>query len=155
MKTPIPPERRRLFTLGTALLILGALLFGSTFVSFFLHFGDFSLGPSFGKSIGLRAFSGIALVIVGNVLRMVAARGLAGSGLILDPRQARKDLEPWSRMGGGMIQDALDEAQGSIPASSAPLSLEERLRRLRDLQEKGLISQAEYAAQRQRILESA
>ncbi|HWL52178.1 MAG TPA: SHOCT domain-containing protein [Chthoniobacteraceae bacterium] len=155
MKTPIPPERKRLFTIGTALLIFGALLFGSTFVSFFLHFGEFDPGPSFGKSIGLRAFSGIILIGVGNLLRTVAARGLAGSGVVLDPQQARRDLEPWSRMGGGMVKDALEEVQTSIPETTAPLSLEERLRRLRDLQEKGLISEAEYAAQRQRILESA
>jgi hypothetical protein len=41
----------------------------------------------------------------------VAARGLAGSGVVLDPEQARKDLEPWSRMSGGMVQDALSEVE--------------------------------------------
>ena len=28
---------------------------------------------------------------------------------MLDPERAREDLEPWSHMGGGMVQDALSE----------------------------------------------
>jgi hypothetical protein len=43
-------------------------------------------------------------------MRAVAARGKAGSGLVLDPQQAREDVEPWSRMQGGVIKDTLDEA---------------------------------------------
>ncbi len=39
----------------------------------------------------------------------VGARGAAGSGLVLNPEGARKDLEPWSRMAGGVAQDALSE----------------------------------------------
>ncbi len=38
--------------------------------------------------------------------------GLAGSGFLLNPQQARTDLEPFNRSTGGMIQDALEE----IPA---------------------------------------
>jgi hypothetical protein len=43
-------------------------------------------------------------------MRNIAARGKAGSGLVLDPQQAREDVEPWSRMQGGVIKDTLDEA---------------------------------------------
>ena len=42
-------------------------------------------------------------------MRNIGAKGLAGSGVILDPEQAREDVEPWSRMGGGVLQDALSE----------------------------------------------
>jgi RNA polymerase subunit RPABC4/transcription elongation factor Spt4 len=44
-------------------------------------------------------------------LRSVGAKGWAGSGVVLDPETARKDVEPWSRMGGGVLQDALSEVQ--------------------------------------------
>ena len=37
-------------------------------------------------------------------------RGLAGSGVVLDPEKAREDVEPWSRMAGGVVKDALDES---------------------------------------------
>ena len=45
----------------------------------------------------------MALVVVGQMMRRVAARGLAGSGVLLDPEQAREDLEPYSRMAGGIV----------------------------------------------------
>lgn len=32
----------------------------------------------------------------------------AGSGVILDPEKAKEELEPFSRMAGGMVKDALD-----------------------------------------------
>ena len=35
---------------------------------------------------------------------------VAQSGLILDPEQAREDLAPYSRMAGGLANDALQEA---------------------------------------------
>ena len=35
------------------------------------------------------------LLALGVNLRRVAARGIAGSGLVLDPERARKDLEPF------------------------------------------------------------
>ena len=31
-------------------------------------------------------------------------------GVVLDPEQAREELEPYSRMAGGIAKDALDEA---------------------------------------------
>ena len=57
-----------------------------------------------------RAFGGVALMVAGGALSAVGARGLAGSGVVLDPAQARQDLEPYSRMAGGMLKDAADEA---------------------------------------------
>jgi len=50
------------------------------------------------------------MVAAGQLLRRVGARGLAGAGVVLDPEQAREELEPYSRMAGGMVKDALEEA---------------------------------------------
>jgi ribosomal protein L40E len=41
----------------------------------------------------------------------VGQRGLAGSGIVLDPNQARDDLKPWSQMAGGMLDDALSQSE--------------------------------------------
>lgn len=114
MKIPAPrrdvsDRRKAVYYLGLCLTALGALSFLSVFVSFAIHFGDFNLGPSFGKSLVARGFGGMILIIVGNILSVVGSRGVAGSGIVLSPQKAREDLEPWSRMAGGMIGDALSE----------------------------------------------
>ena len=57
-----------------------------------------------------RAFGGFTLLIIGGVTMNIGARGAAGSGLVLDPEQAKQDLEPWARTAGGLVKDALDES---------------------------------------------
>ena len=52
----------------------------------------------------------MTLLVVGAIIRSIGARGMAGSGVVLDPKRAREDLEPYSRMSGGMVKDALEEA---------------------------------------------
>jgi hypothetical protein len=52
----------------------------------------------------------MALMIVGGLVRGIGARGLAGSGVVLDPEKAREELEPFSRQAGGMLKDTLDAA---------------------------------------------
>ena len=79
-------------------------------VTFVTNFGNFENFESNAKSSLVRAFGGMLLIIVGGIIANIGARGVAGSGLKLDPEQAREDLEPFSRMGGGMLKDALDEA---------------------------------------------
>lgn len=117
MKTPlpaarqIPPERKALYYGGMAASIVGLLLFLSTFVTFAAHFGDFSNFESNAKSDMFRAIGGMALIMVGGAIMNVAARGFAGSGLMLDPEKARRDLEPWARMSGGLTNDALSEVE--------------------------------------------
>ena len=54
-------------------------------------------------------FIGFILIIIGQFVSNIGARGAAGSGLILDPKQAREDLKPYSTQVGGMINDVLDE----------------------------------------------
>ena len=101
--------RKGLYYLGTGLMVLGFISFASTFVTFALNFGDFSNFDAHAKSDMLRAFGGMFLIVVGGIVRGAGARGLAGSGVILDPEQAREDLEPYTRMAGGMVKDALEE----------------------------------------------
>ena len=103
------PERKGAYYAGMGLIGLGFLLFFLVFMGEAAHFGDFSNMESNAKSSMARAFGGMVLIVVGGVLRRVGARGLAGSGILLDPKQARRDLEPYSRMAGGMVQDALEE----------------------------------------------
>jgi hypothetical protein len=112
MTTPnrqIPPGRKGLYYVGIALVCVGLLLFLSTFVTFIAHFGNFDDFVDRAKSEGFRAFGGMFLMIIGGIMSNVGAKGWAGSGFLLDPEKARKDVEPWSRMGGGVIQDALSE----------------------------------------------
>ena len=51
----------------------------------------------------------MALMVIGGVIHRIGARGIAGSGIVLDPEKAREELELSSRMAGGMIKDALEE----------------------------------------------
>ena len=111
---------------GMALIAAGILLFVSTFFlgpsvggrhgpepgdpDFWEHAQD--RHEQFGRGVHsamVRAFTGMGLAVVGGVLMRVGARGAAGSGMVLNPEKARQDLEPWSRMGGGVMQDALSE----------------------------------------------
>ncbi len=57
------------------------------------------------------AIFGMVMLAIGAIMRGVGEAGLAGSGIILDPEKAREDMEPWSRMKGGMVNDGLSEAE--------------------------------------------
>ena len=111
MKQPISEERKKAYYLGMALTVIGGLTFASVFVTFLIHFGDFSNFESNARSSMLRAFLGMALMVAGRIIQLIGARGLAGSGVVLDPQKAREELEAYSRMAGGMVKDALDEAE--------------------------------------------
>jgi hypothetical protein len=110
MTRQISEERKTAYYFGMGLMILGGILFASTFITFAMHFGNFSDFESNARSGMFRAFGGMALLIVGGIIRKIGAGGLAGSGVILDPEKARQELEPYSRMAGGMVKDALEEA---------------------------------------------
>jgi hypothetical protein len=115
-------ERKAAYYIGMVISVIGLLLFLSNFVIFAVHFGAPDLGPGFGRGFALRGFGGFMLIVAGQVLRGLGARGLAGSGVILDPQRERKDLEPWSRMAGGMVSDALSEVDSldSLKKPAAP-----------------------------------
>lgn len=110
-KRQISPERKLAYYAGMVLAVIGILLFLSNFVFAIANFGDFHDFAGRGQSMMVRAFGGMALTALGGVIAGIAARGLAGSGVLLDPERARKDVEPWSRMAGGVVQDALSEVK--------------------------------------------
>lgn len=104
-------ERKTAYAFGVGFTVLGVILFLWTLVGFFSAFGD----PSFFETgrqprLALAAI-GVGLILAGKFMRRIGARGLAGSGLVLDPEQARSDLEPHARTLGGLVGDALDEAK--------------------------------------------
>ncbi len=133
---------------------IGLLLFLSTFVSFISHFGDFTDFHGRAKSSMIRALGGMICMGIGQFIMHLGRSGAAGSGLKLDPQQARKDLEPWSRMSGGMLKDTLDEAGIDLSGQSQEMPFDEQLRRLEALKRDGLLSDAEYAAAKSKILQS-
>ncbi len=93
------------------LTLVGLGLFLSTFFSFCRPQAFFEDPEGAMGSYALRGVSGFVLILVGQWLRRLGARGLAGSGVLLDPERARRDLEPYSRMVGGMVGDALSEVR--------------------------------------------
>ena len=124
--TEISQNRKNAYYGGMVLTGLGFLLFIS---NFFVGFGEMS-GPRApvgtpewndqfdkkfenhgrqGQSMMVRALGGMALIVAGGFLMRVGKVGLAGAGVVLDPQQARKDVEPWSRAVGGMVNDAASE----------------------------------------------
>ena len=111
MSRQIPAGRRTAYYLGVVLMIIGGIMFASVFVTLAMLAGRDSDPETVIPSFLIRAFGGIALIAAGGAIRAVGARGLAGSGVVLDPERARQELEPYARMAGGMVKDALDEAQ--------------------------------------------
>ncbi|MGL6194222.1 MAG: zinc ribbon domain-containing protein [Thermoguttaceae bacterium] len=105
MTREITPERKTAYYLGMGLVGVGLFLFSLPFLTI-----PFGCSPGMIRSAFSLAFIGFALVAGGNVLMAIGRSGLAGAGIILDPKQARDDVEPFSRMKGGVIKDALDEA---------------------------------------------
>lgn len=113
MSRKISEERKAAYYIGMILMILGGILFISVFFTQpDIH--NFSRFESQANSMNTRAVAGIILLIIGGIIRGIGARGLAGSGVILDPQKARRELEPYSRMAGGMVKDALKETDFNL-----------------------------------------
>ncbi len=135
MTRQISEGRKTTYYIGMALAVIGAISFGSVFLSAALNFGDFDNFESRGKSMMARAFGGMALIIAGAVVMNIGARGAAGSGLVLDPDKARDDMEPFSRMAGGMVKDGLDEAGINFGRGSSEQVIMIRCRKCEKLNE--------------------
>lgn len=103
-KNEISSQRKGVYYLGMALLVIGVLMFMSTFLLLIMN-------PFGGLSAFMNAPIGVIMIIIGNILMTVGRRGLAGSGIILDPNKAREDLKPYSRQAGAMINDVLEEVE--------------------------------------------
>lgn len=105
----ITPERKLMYYAGMGCTGLGMLLFLSVFVTGCANFGNFENFEGEARSSMARAIGGMVLMMIGGGLMTVGRLGTAGSGVLLDPRKMRKDLEPWNRAAGGMTNDALGE----------------------------------------------
>lgn len=150
----ISPERQKAYYFGMGLTGLGVILFFSTAVSGIMNFGNFHNFDGQVKSEASRAFGGFVCIFIGQIIMHIGRAGVAGSGLKLDPQEARRDLEPWSRMSGGILKDTLDEAGIDLSSKQGEMPFDEQLRRLDGLKRDGLISEAEYAAGKAKILQS-
>ncbi|MCA9109979.1 MAG: zinc-ribbon domain-containing protein [Planctomycetaceae bacterium] len=117
--TPIVGQRKVAHYVGIGLMVIGGLVYFSVFISHANNFGNFTNFESHARSSMFRAIGGMALIIVGGFIRGIGARGLAGSGVLLDPKRARSELEPFSRMAGAMVMDALDEAEIDLGSGKA------------------------------------
>lgn len=160
----ISEGRQAAYYLGAVMMGIGVLMFLSVFVTAISSFGGESMPGSGGsemQSIGFRAIGGMVLMAVGAGIRGIGARGVAGSGVVLDPEQAREDLEPWARMAGGIVKDAVDESGIDLgnhthrdsPEDTAEMPFDEKLRRLARLHTEGILSDEEYAREKQKVLD--
>lgn len=104
MSNKISHKRKALYYFGLVLIVIGFILFISTFFTFAT--GDVFYMDGF--SIMLRPVIGMICMIVGSILRGIGEKGTAGSGLLLDPEKAREDLKPHSVAKGKMINDAVE-----------------------------------------------
>jgi hypothetical protein len=156
----ISEDRKAVYYLGMVILVIGVLTFGSVFVSGMTQTTpDFASFEQESNSMGTRAIVGFVLIGLGGILMGVGQRGLAGSGIILDPEQAREDVEPWARAAGGVLKDALEETGLPVGASEKKededdLPFDEKLRRLHKLFEEGILTEEEYEKEKQKILDS-
>jgi len=100
----ISKERKVTYYIGIGMGILGFILFISVFFSFTSVMDDpfEATLPSFSNAI-----VGMLLIIGGSIVASIGAKGAAGSGLKLDPEQAREDLKPFNEAAGGMISDVI------------------------------------------------
>ena len=104
MSKEISQERKTYYAIGLTITVIGFISFMSVFAFAFLG-GPFLLGINFMAP----GFIGFTLIIIGQGIMTFARLGKAGSGLVLDPKQAREDLKPYSSQVGGMLSDVLDE----------------------------------------------
>lgn len=103
----ITNERKATYYIGMGMTILGVILFFSFFfsaASFMRGPGPFmgDSGPNFANPV-----VGMLLMISGQFVMNIGAKGAAGSGLILDPEKAREDLKPFNEAKGEMINDVV------------------------------------------------
>ena len=173
----ISPERKTLYYIGMTLGVIGILLFVSAFFSVVGNSGPFGSNTIRVEGVGgiegyeitgvrvndgppsfvFRAFCGIGLVALGGVLMTVGSKGVAGSGIILDPEQTRRDFEPWSRAAGGMLKDGLDEVgidiEEVLSSKAVDSNFGDKLRELHRLYEEGILSKEEYEREKREILD--
>ncbi|HAZ37553.1 MAG TPA: hypothetical protein DDX02_01845 [Clostridiaceae bacterium] len=114
MSDKISSERKAIYYTGMVLVVIGFVLFISTFFTFAAVFRDFGDSHGFGgfgitsKLSFLSPIIGMVLIIIGSILMTIGRKGAAGSGIILDPEKERDDLKPFSSAKGKMINDVVE-----------------------------------------------
>lgn len=103
MSSKISNERKAIYYIGIALIVIGVMLFMSSF--FVTRDISFSMEP---PNFFKRAVLGMICMIVGSVLAGIGRSGVAGSGLLLDPEKAREDLKPFNESKGKEINDVIE-----------------------------------------------
>lgn len=105
MSDKISSERKAIYYTGMVLVVIGFILFISTFFTFAVGFGGFNV-PS--RLSIISPIIGMVLIIIGSILMAIGRKGAAGSGIILDPEKERDDLKPFSSAKGKMINDVIE-----------------------------------------------
>src|SRR5262245_33530297 len=100
-----PPVRTALGYLGTALLVVGGLLFLSTFFTAALNFGNFDNFEERGRSMGLRAVSGMTLMIIG-IFVSAAASGRRGRSFSETSDGAKNAVREMAALAAGLKEGA-------------------------------------------------
>lgn len=99
MSDEFPRSRKTLYYFGMILSIIGIILFLSNFVAIFTG-NIFNFNP-------IVPLVGFFMIAIGQIIRIIGAKGIAGSGIILDPEKAREDVKPYSKAMGGVIDDVM------------------------------------------------
>lgn len=159
----VSDKRKTIYYVGMIIGGIGALMFLSAFLTIVVGMGATSQASmqTAGQTFAFLGVGGFVCIVVGGTISNIGKQGLAGSGIVLDPEKAREEVEPWSRMQGGILKDTLDEAGvdlgflGKSSDSSTPeLPFDEKLRRLHSLFEDGILSEEEYLREKQQLLDN-
>lgn len=120
----IPEERQLLYYIGMVLVGLGVVVFFLSPVVGASSIGPMGIDLGAPSRMAKLAITGMMLLIIGGLLMKIGRYGAAGAGVVLDPKKARQDLRPWSKMAGGVVEDAISEVD---TLQEALLSKEERV----------------------------
>lgn len=107
----IPTWRVVLFYAGSVMGVIGLLMFLTPFLSVGLvafSSDAFAFEDTIFGSFGV-AVIGFIFILLGSSLRSLGKYGAAGSGVILNPKQAREDIKPHAKAVGGILNDAFEE----------------------------------------------
>lgn len=108
----ISKERQITYYIGNGITVIGVLTFFSFFLRMASLFGGGMHSPFFGGA-AMPSFGapiiGMVLIFIGQFVANIGRSGLAGSGVVLDPEQAREDLQPFNVAKGQMLNDTLGE----------------------------------------------
>ena len=86
---------------------------------------------------------------------IVRTAAIAGTATAVSNRVSRRQAGRWSRHDAQQQQQAYEQQQDDAPENAGPPAADDmltQLERLGDLKDRGVLSEAEFAEQKQRIL---